>query len=54
MFCNVSEESSCGIVSRRNAVNLAVFGITANIVAQFAKSYLYQRLLIPSLPLLIL
>lgn len=47
MFRNVSEGSTSVIVSRRNEVNLATFVITANIVAQFAKSYLYQRLLIP-------
>lgn len=43
MFRNVSEESTCAIVSRRNAVNLVIFSIGANIVAQFVTSYLYQK-----------
>lgn len=47
MFRNVSEESTCAIVSRHNAVNLVIFSIGANIVAQFLTSYLYQRLHIP-------
>lgn len=44
MFRNVSEKSTCVMVSRRNAVNLVIFSIGANIVAQFITSYLYQRL----------